>query len=161
MGPIRANGRLPKAKPASAELRSEVEVVTDLAAAVLPNGPIDWRRLRDRGGFCVERGTDSDAMWGRVGGAEYRLVVDRASGQAVFSDGSVRLELSPGERAPLQVTVAEGVPDGHVLDVGIALRMTLLLDGVLDPRRTNPVNVAPVLSCPQKQGDSDARRPPH
>lgn len=121
----------------------------------------DWRRLRDRDGFCVERRPDSDAMWGRVGGAEYRLVVDRGSGQAVFSDGGVRLELSAGERRPLQVTVAEGVPDGHVLDVGIALRMALLLDGVLDLRRTNPVNVAPVLSCPPNQGDMHARRPPY
>ncbi|MFN0152029.1 MAG: FdhF/YdeP family oxidoreductase [bacterium] len=43
-----------KAKPASAELRSEVEVVTDLAAAVLPNGPIDWRRLRDHDAVRAE-----------------------------------------------------------------------------------------------------------
>jgi anaerobic selenocysteine-containing dehydrogenase len=34
-------------KPASSELRSEVEVITEIASRVLPQGPIDWRRLRD------------------------------------------------------------------------------------------------------------------
>lgn len=34
-------------EPASEELRSEVEVITEIAARLLPGGPIDWRALRD------------------------------------------------------------------------------------------------------------------
>jgi len=43
-----------KGKPASAELRSEVDVITDLAAFVLADGPIDWRRLRDHDAVRAE-----------------------------------------------------------------------------------------------------------
>jgi molybdopterin-dependent oxidoreductase alpha subunit len=39
---------------ASPELRSEVEVITDLAARVLPSGPFDWPRLRDHASVRAE-----------------------------------------------------------------------------------------------------------
>ncbi len=36
-----------RGEPAADELRSEVEVITEIAARLLPDGPIDWRALRD------------------------------------------------------------------------------------------------------------------
>jgi putative selenate reductase len=99
-----------------------------------------WQRDAGRDGFHVSRGTEGDRMWGRLAGIAYRLDVDREADQAVFTDGRVTLELRHRDRTPVGATVAFGAPEGHTLDVGAYLRMAVLLDGVLDPRRVNPVN---------------------
>jgi putative selenate reductase len=99
-----------------------------------------WRRIAPRDGFCVAREGPVVVMWGRLRGASYRLEVDRDTDQAVFSDGRLTLELRHGERTPVGASVAAGAPEGHTLDVGAYLAMAVLLDGVLDPRRANPVN---------------------
>ena len=99
-----------------------------------------WREQGARDGYFVEWRPGRDVMWGRLRGVEYRLDVDRAAVQAVFSDGRVTLELRHLERTPVGASVAPGTPDGHTLDVGAYLKMAVLLDGVLDPRRVNPVN---------------------
>ncbi len=101
-----------------------------------------WRRHASRDGFFVRRRDGAELMWGRFGGASYRLVVDEEADQAVFTDGRVTLELRHRERRPVGASVAPGTPDGHTLDVGAYLRMATILDGVLDPRRANPVNAA-------------------
>jgi putative selenate reductase len=104
-------------------------------------GSLDaWQRLSDRDGFHVERRETSDVMRGRLGGVEYRLEVDREADQAVFSDGRVTLELRHRDRMPVGASVAPGTLDGHTLDVGVYLKMAILLDGVLDLRQANPVN---------------------
>jgi putative selenate reductase len=101
-----------------------------------------WRRHVSHDGFFVKRLDGAELMWGRFGGASYRLVVDQESDQAVFTDGRVTLELRHRERRPVGASVAPGTPDGHTLDVGAYLRMVTILEGVLDPRRANPVNAA-------------------
>jgi hypothetical protein len=68
--------------------------------------------------------------------------VDRATDRAVFTDGLVTLELRHDERTAVGTSAAPGAPAGHTLDVGAYLKMAVLLDGVLDPRRANPVNAA-------------------
>jgi putative selenate reductase len=100
-----------------------------------------FRRLSSRDGFYVERREGTDVMHGRLRGVSYRLEVDRGTDQAVFQDGRVTLELRHRERTPVGAAVAPGTPDGHTLDVGAYLTMAILLDGVLDPRRANPVNL--------------------
>jgi len=104
-----------------------------------------WRRDAGRDGFHVRAGAGGDWMWGRVGGVPYRLEVDREADQAVFTDGSVTVELRHRDRTPVGASVARGAPDGHTLDIGVYLRMAVLLDGVLDPRRANPVNANTLL----------------
>ena len=99
-----------------------------------------WRRQAGRDGFFVETREGSDSMWGRLGGVVYRLEVNREADQAVFADGCVTLELRHRDRQAVGATVAPGAPEGHTLDVGAYLRMAVLLDGVLDARRVNPVN---------------------
>lgn len=100
-----------------------------------------WGRHADRDGFHVRVGAGGDRMWGRVGGVPYRLEVDRETDQAVFTDGSVTVELRHHDRMPVGASIAPGTPDGHTLDLGAYLRMAVVLDGVLDSRRANPVNV--------------------
>ena len=99
-----------------------------------------------RDGFFVERRTDRDAMWGRLRGVEYRLEVDRAADQAVFTDGRVTLELRHRERVPVGASVAPGTPDGHTLDVG-----RLPDDGRPARRRPRP--------APRQPRERDGRRP--
>ena len=52
------------------------------------------------------------------------------------------LEVRRRDRRPVGASVAPGTPDGHTLDVGVYLKMAAIMDGVLDPRRANPVNSA-------------------
>jgi putative selenate reductase len=101
-----------------------------------------WRKAASLDGFCVQRRECTDTMWGRLHGVEYRLDVDRDADQALFTDGRITLELRHRDRTPVGAAAAPGVPDGHTLDVGAYLRMAVLLDGVLDPRRANPVNAS-------------------
>ena len=103
-----------------------------------------WRQQAGRDGFYVRTREGADTMWGRLGGVAYRLEVSREADQAVFTDGRVTLELRHRHRRAVGATVALGAPDGHVLDVGAYLKMAVLLDGVLDPRRVNPVNAQSV-----------------
>jgi putative selenate reductase len=99
-----------------------------------------WRRLDTIDGFHVRAGAGGDWMWGRVGGVPYKLEVDREADQAVFTDGHVTVELRHRDRTPVGASVARDTRDGHTLDLGVYLRMAVLLDGVLDRRRVNPVN---------------------
>jgi putative selenate reductase len=99
-----------------------------------------WRRQTGLDGFFVRTGEGADLIWGRLGGVAYRLEVIRGADQAVFTDGCVTLELRHRDRRAVGATVAPGAPDGHTLDVGAYLKMAVLLDGVLDLRRANPVN---------------------
>lgn len=98
-----------------------------------------WRQLADRDGFCVERLAGTEVMRGRLRGVEYRLEVDRDTDQAVFTDGRVTVELRHRERTPVGASAAPGAPEGHTLDVGAYLKMAVLIDGVLDSHRVNPV----------------------
>jgi putative selenate reductase len=100
-----------------------------------------WRRHSDRDGFFVKVVEGAPRMWARLGGLSYRLDVDPAADQAVFTDGRLTVEMRHRERRPVGASVAPGTPDGHTLDVSAYLRMATVLDGVLDPRRANPVNV--------------------
>jgi hypothetical protein len=96
--------------------------------------------LRGRDGFFARRQDGGYAMWGRLRGREYRLEVDRASGQGRFTDGVISVEVRHPERRFVAASAREGAPDGHTLDFSAYLNMALALDGVLDPARANPVN---------------------
>ena len=97
-----------------------------------------WRTDAPRDGLFVEPRPNGAVAWARLEGIEYRY--ERDGDRAVFSDGRITLELRYPDRAPLGATVAEGTPDGHTLDGRAGLTIAALVDGVLDPRRANPVN---------------------
>ncbi len=101
-----------------------------------------WRRLQERDGFFARRDGDVDLIWGRIRGVEYHLEVDRTRDRGLFTDGTFKVELRHRERRPLQVTLRPGAEEGRVLDFGAYLSMAVAMDGVLDPRRSNPVNAA-------------------
>jgi putative selenate reductase len=101
-----------------------------------------WKRLADRDGFVVERRGVTDTMWGRIRGVEYHLVVDRVADRATFSDGRLTVEMTHSSRSAVSASAVPGTEEGHRLDVSAYLTMAVILDGVLDVRRSNPVNAA-------------------
>ena len=105
-------------------------------------GSLDaWRALPRDGFFCL-RQDDVDAAWGRIRGVEYHLEVDRVRDRALFTDGSIRLELRHSLRRLVQASARTGTAEDHRLDFAAYLNMALAVDGVLDPRKANPVNAA-------------------
>jgi putative selenate reductase len=99
-----------------------------------------WTALPDRDGFFARGTEDGHAIWARIRGHEYRLEVDRGRDRGVFTDGVIVVEVSHRERRPLGASTREGAPEGHGLDFSAYLNMALVGDGVLDARRSNPVN---------------------
>jgi putative selenate reductase len=102
--------------------------------------PEAWRRVPSLDGFCVVQEAGRDVMWGRIRGQECRLEVDRSADRAVISDGQLRLEFQHSTRGLLAMALEAGAREGHVFDGAAYLTMATLLDGVLDPARTNPVS---------------------
>ncbi|PYQ46304.1 MAG: glutamate synthase, partial [Acidobacteria bacterium] len=108
---------------------------------VVTNSLQAWTALHGRDGFFVARRAEGDAMWARIRGREYRLDV-QAAGHARFTDGVITVEVRHPERRPLRAEARADAPEGHALDFSAYLNMALALDGVLDLRRSNPVNAA-------------------
>jgi putative selenate reductase len=99
-----------------------------------------WQRFKERDGFFVLRQDDIDAIWGRIRGREYHLEVDRPRDRGLFTDGAIALETRHASRQPTQVTLRAAAAEGHRLELSAYLNMALVVDGVLDARRSNPVN---------------------
>lgn len=96
----------------------------------------------DRDGFYVERHQDKDCMWGRFAGQQYFLEVRRSENQAVFTDHVLELTLNREKPLkPLKTKIVESGHNGHVLDMKYYFWMEKCLEGVLDSRRVNYVNV--------------------
>jgi putative selenate reductase len=101
----------------------------------------DWQALKDRDGFFARRTDGLDAIWGRIRGREYHLEVDRTQDRGVFTDGVITVEVRHGERRPVAARAGREAAEGHALDFAAYLNLAWAVDGVLDPRRVNPVNV--------------------
>jgi hypothetical protein len=90
-------------------------------------------------------------MWARIRGREYQLEVD-AAGDARFTDGVITVDVHHGQRRPLRAQARGDAPEGHALDFSAYLNMALALDGVLDLRRSNPVNAAVPAAPVREEG---------
>jgi len=95
-----------------------------------------------RDGFFASRSAQGRAIVGRIRGHEYRLEVDAAGESGVFTDGAIVVTVRHRDRVPVAARLSEATPEGHVLDFSAYLNLAVILDGVLDTRRANPVNAA-------------------
>jgi putative selenate reductase len=100
--------------------------------------PEAFRATPVRDGFFAARAAEGAFILGRIGGREYRLDVTGEAG--VFTDGTLTVDVRHRDRAAVAVRAAATAPDGHVLDFSAYLNLAVILDGVLDTRRANPVN---------------------
>ena len=96
--------------------------------------------LRARDGFFAARGDDGASIVGRIRGREYVLEVDASGEAGLFTDGAVVVDVRHKERIAVAARAAAATPEGHVLDFSAYLNLAVILDGVLDTRRANPVN---------------------
>jgi putative selenate reductase len=104
-------------------------------------GSLDaWKTLKHRDGFFVLRQPEIDAAWGRIKGIEYHLEIDRTRDRGLFTDGVIKVELLHSARKPVSAAARAGAAVGHSLDLSAYFNMALAVDGVLDPKRANPVN---------------------
>ena len=112
-----------------------------------------WTARPQHDGFYVERRDGLDTIKGRIEGTTYSLAIDHRVDEMTFDDGVIELRQRRSDRGLVAwraLDPALGVPDparppfrhsaDHVVEMGNAYRMEALLDGVLDPRRTNFVN---------------------
>jgi putative selenate reductase len=97
-----------------------------------------FRATPVRDGFFAARAAEGAWILGRIRGREYRLDVKGEAG--TFTDGALTVEVRHPDRKPLAARAAPATPDGHVLDFSAYLNLAVILDGVLDTRRANPVN---------------------
>jgi hypothetical protein len=100
--------------------------------------------LPERDGFLVHRDGPLDHGLLRHRGRRYEVQVDRRAGRARFTDGHLAVEIEHAARRPVAVDVRPGTPEGHHLDFSAYLNLAVVLDGVLDTSRANPVNAAVV-----------------
>ena len=104
-------------------------------------GSLDaFRATPAREGFFAARAASGSWIVGRMRGQEYRLDVDGRGETGTFTDGSLIVDVRHADRFPLGARAAGAAREGHVLDFSAYLNLAVILDGVLDPRRANPVN---------------------
>jgi putative selenate reductase len=103
-----------------------------------------FREHAKHGGFYIEASRELVRSWARIDGCDYTLELERASDNAVFSDGVLRLMLEGASGLLHGAHPADGVkPEpGHVLSTLAARTILTILAGVLDTTRPNPVNVS-------------------
>jgi putative selenate reductase len=99
-----------------------------------------FRAMPARDGFFAARAPEGSWIVGRMRGREYRLNVDARGDRGTFTDGSLTVDVRHADRLPLAARLAGATPEGHVLDFSAYLNLAVILDGVLDTRRANPVN---------------------
>jgi putative selenate reductase len=97
-----------------------------------------------RDGFYVDRVGPMDRGRLRHRGREYEVALDRAADRARFTDGLVLVEVRHRRREIVSASAHPSAPDGHDLDFSAYLNLAVVLDGVLDTSRANPVNAAVV-----------------
>ncbi|MCA9624456.1 MAG: glutamate synthase [Myxococcales bacterium] len=98
-----------------------------------------FERDARHGGFYVEASADLCRAWARIDGKDYHLELERSGGRAVFDDGVLELILDEGGGIDGMRAMSETPPPGHVLSTHPARVMLTILQGVLDPKRPNPL----------------------
>ena len=103
-----------------------------------------FREYAKHGGFFIEASDDLIRAWARIDGADYELRVERSSGAAIFSDGTLELSLAARGAVIEGMRAADKAsPEpGHVLSTHPARTMLTIVDGVLNAERPNYVNAS-------------------
>ncbi|MBT9584260.1 4Fe-4S dicluster domain-containing protein [bacterium] len=96
----------------------------------------------DRDGFYAERSQDKDRLWGRFRGRQYFLEVERAHDRSIFTDHVLEVTLDRKKPTrPLKTHIVEPGQNGHILEMKYYFWMEKCLEGVLNEKRVNYVNV--------------------
>jgi len=99
----------------------------------------DWHRHPTHDGFHVKRSRTHDVIHGRIQRREYHLLRDRLAQRYEFHTLEAEITLN-ADHAPIAARNFTTTPAR--IDMHTFHTLRLLLDGVLDPTRINPVNAA-------------------
>jgi len=99
----------------------------------------DFQRHRDHDGFIVSRRGTIDTIQGRIVGAEYLLKINRNTGEFQFIDDKAQIDFDK-KCQPMSAARLDNSNDDHTINMRVFHTLRLLTEGVLDPKRINPVN---------------------
>ncbi len=106
-----------------------------------------WERAAPRDGFYIERKNGARTIRGRIKGAVYGLTIDPERTVTEFDDDKVLASISAVDHRILKIQWLVESAHEHAFDMGIYHTLRHLLDGVLDKKRINQVNV-PLYAAP-------------
>jgi putative selenate reductase len=102
-----------------------------------------WQRAAPRDGFVLS--SDRQEITGRIRSGVCRLSQTSNGAAREFSDGTITIWFEPSKHVPCKVQWADAQSKPHRVDVGLYHTLRILLAGVLDSRRINPVNAGNFL----------------
>jgi putative selenate reductase len=98
----------------------------------------DWQQHASHDGFCIERNESRDTIHGRIKGETYRLDVECDPPRYEFHTAGARIAYDASFQ-PVSTSPPANGDEVHV-DMHVFHTLRLLLSGILDPTRINPVN---------------------
>jgi putative selenate reductase len=101
-----------------------------------------FKHYSDHDGFYVERKNEIDRIWGRIKQKEYYLEVDTSCDKATYQDDfmEIEIEYSTSELVKWKL-LQEPLPTDYRYDMGTYHTLRILLNGILDTKRVNYVNM--------------------
>ncbi|GJM27043.1 MAG: hypothetical protein DHS20C16_34580 [Phycisphaerae bacterium] len=99
----------------------------------------EFQLRSDHDGFFANRTQSHDTIHGRIEGSEYLLRIDRDSGNAHYIDGKTEIHYDKSH-VPIRTHVLNNGQREHTVSMKIYHTLRLLLEGILDPSRLNPIN---------------------
>ena len=101
-----------------------------------------WLDNARRDGFYVTKTDGLTQIVGRMEGKVYSLTVDPEHAQACYNDGSVEVNFDTKTHNIADVKPLADTITNHRIDVKKYHTLRILLTGILNPSRVQPVNVA-------------------
>ncbi len=99
----------------------------------------EFQQRRDHDGFYAKRTESQDTIQGRIEGNEYLLRIDRRTGNACFIDDQTEIHFDK-THAPIRAHLLSNGSSENVVNMKTYHTMRLLLEGILDTSRLNPIN---------------------
>jgi putative selenate reductase len=100
----------------------------------------EFQQRRDHDGFFARRTSSHDTIHGRIEGNEYLLRIDRNSKNACYIDGNTEVHFNKSHE-PTRAHLLSKNATQQTVSMKIYHTMRLLLEGIFDPSRLNPINV--------------------
>ncbi len=99
----------------------------------------EFQQRRAHDGFFAQRSDTHDTIHGRIEGNEYLLRVDCKAGDTCFIDNNAEIHFDR-THAPTRARLVSNGASEHRANMNIYHTMRLLLEGIFDPSRLNPIN---------------------
>jgi len=100
-----------------------------------------WKKYANHNGFVIEKESGVETLWGRIDDKTYVLQIETTTNRWHFGDENLAVELEWPDRKIVKGKIFQPQLTGYVLDMKIFYQMAALLQGVLDAKTINYVNL--------------------